>query len=126
METNKNYELYIVTLSTLGLLAISLCSFSRRSRKKIHKRDHNKSAESGVGGCLQCAHINHDKKHPDYNKPFNGRLLTPREHYLDHYHNHGKNGLSKEDNFAATKGLYFTLSKDQRKGLPNFNNLKEK
>ena len=123
MEKNKKYELVIVELSALGLLAIAFFAFSRNSRKIIHKRDEEKSALSGEEGKLVCAHIDHDKKKRHYNNPNNGRLLTIKEHYLDHYNRHGKNGLSKDDNLATAKGLYFSLSKSQRQELPDWEKL---
>ena len=123
MELNKRYEICIVSLSTLGLLAVSICAFSKRSRKKIRDRDGNKSAESGKGGVLQAAHYNHDKRNPNYNKPENGRLLTKREHYLDHFNNHGSNGLSKENNLQSLKGLFCTLSAKDKINLPNWEDL---
>jgi len=111
-------------MSALGLLAISICAFSKDVRKKIRKRDNNKSVLSCGGDPLHCAHINHNRNSPDYNKTQNGRLLTVREHYLDHYNGHGKNGLSKKNNYAATKGLFYMLSIKQRKDLPNYEDLK--
>lgn len=123
IEKGKKYELVVVSASAMGLLAISLCAFSKHIRRAIKKRDGYRSAESGVKGCLQCAHINHDKKSPDYNRLSNGRLLTVREHYLDHFNNHGTNGLNKEDNFATVKGLWFMLPKSKRKGLPRWDEL---
>ena len=124
LETGKKYDLIIVSMSALGLLAISICAFSKDVRKKIRKRDNNKSVLSCGGDPLHCAHINHNRNSPDYNKTQNGRLLTVREHYLDHYNGHGKNGLSKKNNYAATKGLFYMLSIKQRKDLPNYEDLK--
>jgi len=123
LERDKHYELIIVPLSTLGLLAISVLAFSKKVKKIIKKRDGLRSAESGVKGCLQCAHIDHDKKNPHYNNPNNGRLLTIREHYLDHYNRHGSNGLSKKDNRDTVKGLYYMLPKSKRKNLPDWKKL---
>jgi len=123
VEKNKQYELIIVELSALGLLAIAFFAFSRNSRKIIHKRDEEKSALSGEEGKLVCAHIDHDKNNPHYNNPNNGRLLTIREHYLDHYNRHGSNGLSKKDNRDTAKGLYYMLPKSKRKNLPDWNKL---
>jgi len=123
LEKDKHYDLVILPLSTLGLFAISVCAFSRNSRKAIHKRDKEKSALSGEEGKLVCGHIDHDKNNPHYNNPNNGRLLTIREHYLDHYNRHGKNGLSKDDNRDTAKGLWFMLPKSKRLGLPSWEDL---
>jgi len=62
-------------MSALGLLAISICAFSKDVRKKIRKRDNNKSVLSCGGDPLHCAHINHNRNSPDYNKPKMGDYL---------------------------------------------------
>lgn len=84
-------------LASLGLLAISMCAFSKPVRNKIKARDGNKSVWSGKTTGLEAAHINHNKKSPKYNDVSNGRMLTTAEHFWDHVNRHGTKGLGLSD-----------------------------
>lgn len=121
----KEYKPIIFSATALGLLAIAFCGFSRTIRRKIKERDGNRSVLSGATTRLQCAHISHDKNNPKINSVSNGRQLTYREHYLDHYNRHKKNGLSVQDNYSTVKGLYCMLNKRERQGLPHYDTLLE-
>jgi len=106
-----------VPLATVGLFFIaSLGAFSKKSRKEIYERDGGKSARSGKRGKLHAAHIDHTRNE-NYDKPSNGRLLTVREHYQDHYNRHGRNGLTTGGNRWALGKLWDLLTGKERKGL---------
>ena len=119
----KEYKPIIFSATALGLLAIAFCGFSRTIRRKIKERDGNRSVLSGATTRLQCAHINHDKKSKKRNHVSNGRQLTYREHYLEHYHRHKRNGLNAQDNYSTVKGLYKMMNKRERQGLPHYDTM---
>lgn len=103
---------------TLGLLALSsLFAFSRKTRQQIYNRDRGKSRWSDEPG-EEAAHILHNRDNPLYDDPSNGRMLTKREHYLDHLNREGRNGLPPEGNRAALRLIWKRLSEEERKGLP--------
>lgn len=113
-------------LASLGILVVALLGgFSRHTREKIYDRARKKNGgrlASEISGRddepLQCAHINHDKSHPDYDKPIMGILVTLSEHLYDPKVGHipaskkqvqpnGRlpNGLTKRDNEWAIGSL---------------------
>ena len=94
-------------------------AFSRLVRKQIYERDGGKSVWSGETENLHAAHITHDKSHPRYNDPSNGRMLSRREHALDHINREGRNGLSRAQNRWAINMLFRWLSQDEKDQLPN-------
>lgn len=118
MERDRHLEKYLVPLASLGLLVVAAFSaFSRETREKIWERDKGRSAESGMAGDLECAHYDHSRG-SHYDDPENGRLLTTREHYLDHYYRHGHNGLTKSQNRWSLDKIWERLSDSEREGLP--------
>ncbi len=84
-------------------------AFSKKTRDEINKRDGGKSVLSGESGRLHAAHISHDKSRSDYDKPSNGRMLTPREHLDDHVNRAGRNGLPEHQNNFAIRMLKWCL-----------------
>lgn len=100
-----------------GFLLLSQLAFSRNVRKQIFNRDQGKSRWSDEPG-EEAAHILHNRDNPKYNTPENGRMLTKREHYLDHINREGRNGLSKAGNDAALRLIWNRLSPEERRGLP--------
>lgn len=112
---------YVEVAMSIGALVVlsqaMLGAFSLKSKKEIWNRDGGQSAESGDQGNLECAHYDHSRENPLYNDPSNGRLLTRREHYLDHFYRRD-NGLSQQANEWAVKMIWDRLSKSERKGLP--------
>lgn len=54
-------------------------AFSRSSRREIWKRDQGLCQECGRshsdGWRMDCAHYDHSRSNPDYDEPYNGRLL---------------------------------------------------
>lgn len=108
----------LYAIGIVGLLSVG--AFSKDSRKSIWKRDKGKSVWSGETEGLTVAHINHDKTSPKYDDPDNGRLLTNREQYIDHFNRHGtvSIGLTEPKNKQALGILYHSLDDKQREGLP--------
>ena len=93
-------------------------AFTRAVRRIIGNRDGWQSVQSGDGGPLEAAHISHDKKNPNYNDPSNGRMLTPAEHYDDHYNRHGKDqlGLNNHQNKWSLRMIWGRLSDKDKEG----------
>jgi len=94
-------------------------AFTSDRRRKILERDRGRSVVSGETENLEAAHINHDKKNPKYNDISNGRTLTTREHYQDHFDRHGRKnlGLSENGNKWALQKIWERLSDKEREGL---------
>ena len=106
MKNKEKISLAPISLATMGLFFISLGAFSRKVRREIFERDGGKSVISGETENLEAAHINHDKKSPDYNKAHNGRMLTTAEHLqIDHIDRAGRNGLPENHNNYAVDML---------------------
>lgn len=113
----KENHLFI-PLSVLGLFTIaSLSAFTKKARREILERDGYRSVKSGKKGNLEASHIDHSRKNPKYNDPSNGRMLTTREHYIDHYDRHERNGLPAHQNKWSLRVLWGKLSGKQRRGL---------
>ncbi len=104
-------------LLILGVAFVSQFAFSKNVRKQIFNRDQGKSKWSNEPG-EEAAHVNHSKSSPDYNTPENGRMLTKREHYIDHYNRAGRNGLSIAGNIAALRLIWKRLTDTEKRGLP--------
>jgi len=118
VEREIDYEKYALSLATFGLLAIAtMGAFSRKSKEEIWKRDGGVSALSGQNGRLEASHISHAKDER-YDDPSNGRLLTTREHYIDHYNRHGRNGLTMAGNKWALRKIWERLTGQDKNGLP--------
>ncbi|MFZ5438048.1 MAG: hypothetical protein ACOZAK_03275 [Patescibacteria group bacterium] len=118
-EINKgiNYENYLLTATTIGLLVIaSFGAFSKKTKQEIWERDGGKSKLSGQRERLHAAHIDHSRDEK-YDKASNGRLLTVREHYQDHYKRHGRNGLTTSGNKWALAKLWALLTGTEKRGL---------
>lgn len=94
-------------------------AFSLKTKKKIKERDGGKSVWSGETDNLQAAHINHDKSLPNYDSTSNGRMLTQKEQYIDHFNRHGSTdiGLTTKQNKSALGIIYHSL-KGNRDDLP--------
>jgi hypothetical protein len=119
-EGQKPSELNNILTTTAiigGILILSEFAFSRSIRKQIHARDEVDVWDGTVE--TECAHITHDKSDPMYNDPSNGRLLSKRNHYLDHYNREGRNGLTKAGNDWALVAIWNRLTEEEREGLPS-------
>jgi hypothetical protein len=105
-------------LETLGgyaavtwlLSIIATGAFSDTVREAILKRDRYRSVESGARQHLEAAHIDHNKKNPNYDTVENGVTLTRREHYKDHVKRAGENGLHRGHNEWALRSIWNRLS----------------
>lgn len=80
-------------------------SFSPESRREIFRRDHYQSRVSEKIGRLEAAHIDHSRKNPCYDSPENGMVMTIGEHLIDHVARHGKNGLTRGQNYWAVQAI---------------------
>jgi len=114
MERSTYYKIAIV----LGAAALATGAFSKETRKKIWKRDGSKSKWSGETQELTVAHVNHNKKLPIYDSEENGRLLTWKEQYIDHFNRHGTEdlGLNESQNKWALATIWRRLT--QKEDLP--------
>lgn len=102
----------LTTISALFVLA-----FTSGVRKRIFNRD-RADVWDGETEKLEAAHITHDKSDPMYNHESNGRMLTARNHYIDHVNRVGRNGLSLAGNNAALRLIWKRLTEKEREGLP--------
>jgi len=106
------------TVSLLGAVVfISQWAFSSGVRKRLLNRD-GADVWTGETEKLEAAHITHDRSDPMYNHESNGRMLTTRNHYLDHINRVGRNGLTLAGNNAALRLIWRRLSEQEREGLP--------
>lgn len=119
LKQTNTLMLVSVPLATMGLFFISLGAFSSTSRRKILKRDGYKSVLSGETDNLEASHLDHSRDNPNYDHPSNGRTLTTKEHYLDHYNRHGRNGLTKKQNIWALNKIWSRLTEEEKIGLPD-------
>lgn len=106
-----------IVLPTFFLFLLTT-AFSHKSREAILKRDGGKSVLSGETEHLHAAHWDHSRSNPDYDKPENGRMLTRREHYIDHY-TRTDNGLTPEQNYYGMQKLWESMTPQERAGLPS-------
>jgi hypothetical protein len=89
MEIRSGETIFVVTLSTLGLLAVAFGAFSRKSKHEIGKRDRWTCVECGRefqdGWMVHGAH-NSDKHHkgPHYDKPSSGAIRCVDCHQEQH------------------------------------------
>jgi hypothetical protein len=104
----------------VALYEIGNSAFSKPVRDAIIKRDGGKSVWSGETEDLEAAHISHDKNDPYYDDASNGRTLTHREQYIDHFNRHGtvSIGSSESENKSSLGIIYHTLDEEKREGLP--------
>lgn len=118
-EGQKPSELNILTVSAIigGIYLLSQFAFSRGVRNQILNRD-RADVWTGETEKLEAAHITHDRSDPMYNDPANGRMLTTRNHYLDHINRVGRNGLTVAGNNAALRLIWRRLTDGEREGLP--------
>lgn len=100
-----------------GLILIAHLAFGRPVRRAILERD-KVDVWDGSTDRLEAAHINHDRSDPRYNDASNGRLLTTKHHYLDHYNRAGRNGLTVQANNWALRSIWARLTEEERVGLP--------
>lgn len=96
----------------VGVTGLSLGAFSLKSREEIKERAGGKSELSGLspddGHFMHCAHLNHDRRNPNYDDPRNGKYLTVTEHYEQHLDARGRArdiGLSEQGNDWAINKL---------------------
>ena len=120
MGGSKNLERLVAGIGLLGVLGLSSATFSKGVKECIRKRDGNKSVESGEEGVLEIAHYNHDSNSENYKRAKNGRCLTRREHYADHFNRHGTPGLGlkEEGNLSAIGAIWGRMSERERRDLP--------
>lgn len=114
-EREAHHFPYLELILGTALIA-SLGAFSYGSRRRIVERD-GVDVWDGSTESLEAAHINHDKQNPRYDDPSNGRLLTTRNHYIDHFNRAGKNGLTRAGNNYALRMIWERLSDSEREGL---------
>lgn len=88
----------LLLAETAGVVALSQWAFSLKSRNAIRDRDGHKCIICGSTEHLEAAHLNHDKRSPDYDNPANGALLCSSDHLLDHIEREGENGLTVPQN----------------------------
>ncbi len=102
----------------LSPLAIPLLlAFTSNVRSRIFNRDKGADVWTGEREKLEAAHITHDRSDPFYNDVANGRMLTARNHYIDHVNRVGRNGLSLAANNAALRLIWARLTEGEREGL---------
>lgn len=121
-EGQKPSELNSILATTAiigGILLLSEFAFTSQIRRAIKRRDGGQDVWDGSTEKLEAAHINHDKKSESYNSEENGRLLTTRNHYIDHYNRAGRNGLPIKGNDAALRLIWQRLTEEEREGLPS-------
>lgn len=92
-------------------------AFSPESRRVIFERDGGVSARSGVGGPLHASHFDHTKGTDIYNNPDNGVMLTRAEHFIEHYFEHGRNGLSESQNLWAMETLWKNMPDSEKQAI---------
>lgn len=89
-EQNKHREIFTISLSALGLLAIAFNAFSKKTRKEIGKRDHWTCQSCGKkfsdGFMVHAAHNSneHQKSNPLYDDPSSGKILCVDCHQKQH------------------------------------------
>lgn len=110
-------DLPLILRSICLMSPIFAMAFSRAVRNIIMRRDGYKSVLSGETENLEAAHLNHDRNYPKYNEPSNGRMLTRREHYIDHLNRHGRNGLTKDGNRGALNLIWKRMTASEKIGL---------
>ncbi len=120
MAGSRGLERWVGGIGLLGVIGLGGMAFGRNTRNFIRMRDEGKSVESGEEGLLEVAHYNHDKNSENYNRAKNGRCLTRREHYADHFNRHATPGLGldEEDNLWALRSIWGRMSKNERRNLP--------
>lgn len=106
-------------ISTLGLMAVSLTSFSYSVRREIRERDKYTCQKCGRPA-KECSHFDHDRSSDGYDSPDNGEVLCTRCHYLDHYNRHLDPGLglSREGNLWALNKIWERIPVKDRRDLP--------
>lgn len=108
---------FLSTVAVLGAVVfLSQFAFSKNVRRSILHRDQADVWDGTTDG-LEAAHINHNRKDPNYNTTTNGRMLKTRNHYIDHWNTVGRNGLSLAANNAALRLIWARLSDEERQGL---------
>ena len=101
-----------------GIFLISQAAFTSQVRRFIMGRDKKRDVWDGSTENLEAAHRTHDMTDPRYKDPSNGRMLSRRNHYLDHYNRAGNNGLPIKGNDAALRLIWQRLTEEEREGLP--------
>lgn len=102
----------------IGGLAIAGGAFSRPVRKIVHERD-RVDVWDGSEEHLEVAHISHAKTEI-YNSETNGRLLSSKNHYIDHFNRHGNEtlGLTEEANKWSLSMIWKRLTEAEKETLP--------
>lgn len=112
-----SHELITHAIDLSPLAIPLLLAFSSGIRKQILNRDRGADVWTGEREKLEAAHITHDRSDPFYNDVANGRMLTARNHYIDHVNRVGRNGLSLAANNAALRLIWLRLSDEEKVGL---------
>ena len=121
-EGQKPSELRTALTTTAiigGILLLSEFAFTSQIRRLIKGRDHRQDVWDGSTENLEAAHITHDRRDPRYNDASNGRMLSRRNHYIDHLNRAGNNGLPIKGNNAALRLIWQRLTEEERVGLPS-------
>lgn len=103
--------------AALFIVLILGLAFSKKVRDEIFRRDGGADVWNGIKDRLHAAHINHSKLFEFYNHASNGRMLTIRNHFIDHWNRHGRNGLTLDQNLWALKTLWKYMTSKEREGL---------
>jgi len=96
-EKRSNKELFVVPAAVLGLFALSLTAFSRKSREEILKRDGYTCIACGARESLEASHHDHTRGE-GYDDPENGDTLCTQCHLEYHIATTGENGLTISQN----------------------------
>lgn len=109
-ERHRKTELALFLTSFAALLWALPYAFSRSSRDSIIGRDGYSCDVCGATSNLEACHKNHDKQHPDYDKPANGSMKCTYHHFLQHLESRGKAkrelGLSEWANEWAIREIF--------------------
>lgn len=124
LEVAKKSWPMVATVTT-GLLGFA--AFTKKIADEIRLRDNQECAESGIPS-RETAHYCHNKSDPEYDLPFNGRVLSLDRHYEHHVKCHGVPdlGLSEIGNIKSVRLIWARLKKRPKdmkrakeRGLPS-------
>ena len=115
MERSTYYKIATV----IGVAALSQGAFSWGVRKKILERD-KADVWDGSTERLEASHISHKKGTEIYNSESNGRMLSTRSHYIDHFNRHGSEtlGITEEGNKWSLRTIWARLTEEEKAELP--------
>lgn len=117
-EGQKPSENHLLELSLIaGIVVLSQFACSRPVRRKVHERD-KVDVWDGSTENLEVAHIQHNRDNPLYNSEENARLLSRKNHYIDHYNREGRNGLTIQANRWSLRTIWARLTDEEKSKLP--------